>query len=40
MLMDCCCDWDNILSDIGENDNGRFPFPSLDDSDGVDNRES
>lgn len=25
---------------IGENDNARFPFPSLDDNDGVDSRES
>jgi len=28
------------VSGNGENDNGRLPFPSLDDSDGVDKRES
>ena len=36
----CCCEFDNKLSDIGENDNARLPFPSLEDNDGVDNRES
>lgn len=31
----CCCERDN-----GENDNGRLPLPSLEENDGVDNRES
>lgn len=42
--MDCCCccicEFANILSDIGENDNARLPLPSLEESDGVDSRES
>jgi hypothetical protein len=38
----CCCCWerDKKWSDIGENDSGRLPFPSLEENDGVDNRES
>ncbi len=36
----CCCGRDDKLSDIGENDNGRLPLPSLEENDGVDKRES
>jgi len=35
-----CCGRDDKLSDIGEKDNGRLPLPSLEENDGVDNRES
>jgi hypothetical protein len=38
--IDCCCERDNKWSDIGENDSGRLPLPSLEENDGVDNRES
>ncbi len=38
--IDCCCERDNKLSDIGENDNGRLPLSSPEENDGVDNRES
>jgi len=40
ICVDCCCERDRRLSDIGEKDNGRLPLPSLEENDGVDNRES
>ncbi len=36
----CCCERERGLSDIGEKDSGRLPLPSLEENDGVDNRES